>query len=71
MRRVSARVAITYALGVASYGGVWALIGDARQVASVSDGVYSVRQADRARPLYQARCAACHGDNDAGAVRLR
>lgn len=33
---------------------------------SVSDGVYSERQAERGRVLYLAQCASCHGDDLSG-----
>ena len=42
-------------------------IGNARQLRSVSDGVYSTPQAERAQLIYQAQCAVCHGDALEGA----
>ena len=45
----------------------FSLIGNARQLRSITDGVYSVPQAERAAPIYQAQCAVCHGDALEGA----
>jgi hypothetical protein len=62
MRRVSANAAIRYALVVTVCVATFSATGSARQTGSVSDAVYSQPQAERARPLYQKRCAMCHGD---------
>jgi len=54
-----------HALGVASCGYVLvatcSLTGQAAQVRSVTDGVYSSGQAARGQQIYQAQCAECHG----------
>jgi cytochrome c5 len=53
------------ALGVASCACVvaaaFSLTGQAGQLRSVTDGVYSAGQAARGRQVYQAQCAECHG----------
>ncbi len=69
------RPAICHALWVAPWVamcavaviGAFAPLGHARQVRSVSDGVYSNPQAERAQSVYQTQCAACHGDALEGA----
>ena len=38
----------------------------ARQAQSVWDGVYTVEQAQRGKPLYEQSCAECHGPDLAG-----
>jgi cytochrome c553 len=40
---------------------MFSLIGNAGQLRSVTDGVYSAAQAARGQRLYQAQCAECHG----------
>jgi mono/diheme cytochrome c family protein len=67
MIRVSANASIGYALVLAVCVATFSVNGSARQTGSVSDGVYSQPQAERARPLYQQRCAVCHGDQLQGA----
>jgi mono/diheme cytochrome c family protein len=62
MTRVSPNAAIRYALVLTVCVATFSVNGSARQTGSVSDGVYSPQQAERARPLYQQRCATCHGD---------
>ena len=65
------RPAIRCAMGVALCACVLfpavSVIGSARQLRSITDGVYSAPQADRAAPIYQAQCAVCHGDQLEGA----
>ena len=67
MTRVSANAAIRYALLLTVWVATFSVNGSARQTGSVADGVYSPQQAERARPLYQKRCALCHGDQLQGA----
>src|SRR5688572_29100723 len=67
MKSVSANAAIGYALVLAVSVATFSVTGSARQTQSVADGVYSQQQAERARPLYEQRCAACHGDQLQGA----
>ena len=45
---------------------VLALAGEARQVESVWDGVYSEQQADRGELLYRAVCESCHAPDLSG-----
>jgi mono/diheme cytochrome c family protein len=63
--------AIRYALGVAlcTYAlvGAFALTGQA-QLRSVTEGVYSAGQAARGQQMYQAECAACHGNAMEGTI---
>ena len=65
--RPSMRYALGVALCVSAVFGPFSLIGNARQLRSISDGVYSTRQAERAQLIYQAQCAVCHGDALEGA----
>jgi mono/diheme cytochrome c family protein len=44
------------------------LAGDAGQVRSVTDGVYSASQAARGQQIYQNRCVECHGKSMEGTV---
>lgn len=44
------------------------LAGNAAQVRSVADGVYSASQAVRGQQIYQAQCAECHGKTMEGTV---
>ena len=67
MTRVSANKVIGYVLVLLACVLMLSTIGSARQAASVSDGVYADRQAERVRPLYKQRCATCHGDQLQGA----
>ncbi len=67
MTRVSANAAIGYALVLAVSIAGFSGVASARQARSVSDGVYSAGQAERVRPLYQQRCALCHGSQLEGA----
>jgi mono/diheme cytochrome c family protein len=53
---------------IAAFCGVFAMFGYARQTRSIKDEVYSNRQAERGRPIYENRCAACHGDKLQGAT---
>ena len=43
------------------------MAGNARQAPTLKDRVYSNRQAERGRAIYETRCAACHGDKLEGA----
>jgi cytochrome c len=67
MTRVSANKAIGYVLVLVATVLMSSPTGSARQTVSVADGVYAERQAERVRPLYKQRCAACHGDQLQGA----
>ena len=67
MTRVFANAAVGYALVLTVCVVTFSVSGSARQTGSVSEGVYSTAQAERARPLYQQRCALCHGDQLQGA----
>jgi S-disulfanyl-L-cysteine oxidoreductase SoxD len=62
---------IRYAVGMGLLAGVvfgaFSLTGNARPLQSITGGVYSARQAERAQSTYQARCAVCHGDALQGA----
>lgn len=53
----------TYALVVA-----FSLTGHAGQSRSVTEGVYSAGQAARGQQIYQAECAACHGNAMEGTI---
>ena len=59
-------------LGVAlcayALAGAFSLTGQARQLRSITDGVYSAGQAARGQQMYQAQCAACHGNAMEGTV---
>ena len=44
------------------------LAGDARQLRSITDGVYSAAQAERGQRIYLAQCAECHGKAMEGTV---
>jgi mono/diheme cytochrome c family protein len=59
------------ALGVAWFAyalaGSFSLTGNAGQLRSVADSVYSAGQATRGRQIYQAQCAECHGNTMEGA----
>jgi mono/diheme cytochrome c family protein len=67
MQRAAANAAIGCAAVLALSVSVFSVIGGARQIVSVSNGVYSEGQAERAGAVYQARCASCHGDKLQGA----
>src|ERR1700739_4666525 len=43
--------------------GVFALIGIAGQTPSLTDGIYSNAQTERAGVTYQSQCAVCHGES--------
>jgi S-disulfanyl-L-cysteine oxidoreductase SoxD len=47
--------------------GGWITV-SAGQLRSITEGVYSSQQADRAKPVYEAQCAMCHGTALQGAV---
>jgi mono/diheme cytochrome c family protein len=51
----------------AVFAGGWITV-SAGQLRSVTEGVYSSQQADRAKPIYEAECASCHGAALEGAV---
>jgi mono/diheme cytochrome c family protein len=60
---------LRYALGVAScvYAvAAFSLAGNAGQLRSATDGVYSAGQAARGQQIYQAQCAECHGKSMEG-----
>ena len=63
---------IRYALGVALCAyvlvGAFSLTGHAGQSRSVTEGVYSAAQAARGQQMYQAECAACHGNEMEGTI---
>jgi cytochrome c5 len=65
------RPVIRYAIGVVMCACIifpaFSLIGNARQVPSITDGVYSAPQAERAVTIYRAQCAECHGNALEGA----
>jgi mono/diheme cytochrome c family protein len=64
--------AIRYALGTALYAcalvGAFSAAGDARQLRSITAGVYSAGQAARGQQLYQAQCVECHGKAMEGTI---
>ena len=64
--------ALRHALGVTSWAyalvAVFSLTGHAGQSRSVTEGVYSAGQAARARQIYQAQCAECHGNAMEGTI---
>ena len=68
MRRVLAPAAISCILVIAASFEVFSPLGAAQQAVPVTAGVYSAQQAERARPLYQAQCASCHGDKLQGGI---
>jgi cytochrome c553 len=47
--------------------GAFSLAGQSVQLRSITDGVYSAKQAARGQQIYQTQCAACHGDKLEGA----
>lgn len=65
------RPLIRYAMGVVMCACIispaFSLIGNARQLRSITDGVYSAAQAERAATIYRTQCAACHGNALEGA----
>src|SRR5918996_2476989 len=61
MKRKLAMVAILGVAVAAAFGSV-----SAQQSKSQWDGVYSEEQAKRGEPLYQEKCAACHGPDMTG-----
>jgi mono/diheme cytochrome c family protein len=56
------RHAIRVALCACAVVAALSFDGHARQLRSVTEGVYSQAQAARGRPIYQAQCAECHGN---------
>src|SRR5712692_1175018 len=60
------RLGIRYARGAAFCGyaflGPLLLTGQAPQVRSITEGVYSGGQAARGQQLYKTQCAGCHGN---------
>ena len=66
------RPAIRYPLGVAlcayALAGAFSLTGQARQLRSITEGVYSAVQAARGQQIYQAQCAGCHGNAMEGTI---
>ena len=62
------RVGVWLGLAVFSCAaaGLFSPSGNARQLRSVTDGVYSPQQADRVQMTYQAACAGCHGSEMEG-----
>jgi mono/diheme cytochrome c family protein len=61
------RCALGVALCAYTVVGVFSLTG-AGQSRTVSDGVYSVEQAQRGQQLYKAQCVVCHGEKLEGLV---
>jgi mono/diheme cytochrome c family protein len=59
-------------LRIASYACALVLLGtlagDAWQLRSITDGVYSAAQAERGQKIYQGQCAECHGKTMEGTV---
>jgi mono/diheme cytochrome c family protein len=51
----------------AVFAGGWITV-SAGQLRSITEGVYSSPQAERAKPIYEAQCASCHGAALEGAV---
>ena len=68
MKRVPVRAAICCVLTTAAWMWVLSAMGAAQQTVPVTAGVYSTQQAERARPLYQSQCSACHGDDLQGGI---
>jgi mono/diheme cytochrome c family protein len=67
MTRVFAKAATGFALVFTLCAVAWSITGSARQARAVSAGVYAAAQAERVAPLYQQRCAQCHGSELQGA----
>lgn len=61
MKRLAVKAAMNCGL-VTMVAALLSAIGAAWQAVPVTAGVYSAAQAERGRPVYQARCATCHGD---------
>src|SRR5579862_5878436 len=68
MRRVPVRAAVSGVLMTAACLWAFSAMGAAQQTVQVTAGVYSAQQAERARPLYQAQCSMCHGDDLEGGI---
>jgi mono/diheme cytochrome c family protein len=65
--RPAGRCALGTALCTCALGAALSLTGQAGQLRSVTEGVYSAGQAARGRQIYQAQCAECHGSAMEGA----
>jgi len=62
------RCALSLALSACALAGAFSLDGHARQLRTVTEGVYSGEQAKRGQQIYQAQCASCHGETLGGSV---
>ena len=51
-----------------AFAGAFLWIGQAQQLRSLSDGVYSVAQSTRGQQLYKAQCVECHGNAMEGTI---
>src|SRR5438128_10500671 len=60
--RPAIRNALIAALCVCALVRTSSLTGQARQLRSITEGVYSGGQAARGQQIYQAQCAGCHGN---------
>ena len=65
--RPAVRHAVWVALCASALLATFSSFGNASQIQSLSDGVYSTPQAERAQLIYQAQCAMCHGNALQGA----
>ncbi|HXJ95777.1 MAG TPA: cytochrome c [Terriglobia bacterium] len=61
MREIKARLVVAIVIG--AFCGVTRVALRAQGTASVWDGVYTGKQAERGSVLYGQRCASCHGDH--------
>src|SRR5438874_468052 len=68
----SGRPAISYLLTTTLFAyaltGAFLLIGQAQQLRSITDRVYSAAQAARGQQIYKAQCAECHGNAMEGTI---
>jgi mono/diheme cytochrome c family protein len=62
------RFTVGVAVFTCAFAGAFSSTGQARQARTVAQGVYSGEQAKRGQQVFQAQCAACHGDTLEGIV---
>jgi mono/diheme cytochrome c family protein len=68
LARPASRCALGAALCTYALGTAISLAGQAGQLRSVTEGVYSAGQATRGQQIYRAQCAECHGSAMEGAT---